>query len=62
MLRAIVEILDNQFGFRLGKSTIEAILLIRRLMKCYRDGKRDLHMGFIDLEKAYDRRGALVHW
>ena len=53
-LRATVEILENQYGFRLGISTIEAIHILRSLIECYRDRKRDLHMVFIDLEKVHD--------
>ena len=54
-LSATVEISENQFGFRLGKSTIEAIHILCGLVECYRVRKRNLHMVFIDLEKAYDR-------
>jgi len=34
---------------------MEAIYLLKRLRGLYRDRKVDLHMVFIDLEKAYDR-------
>ncbi|GKB93257.1 retrovirus-related pol polyprotein LINE-1 [Tanacetum coccineum] len=37
-----------------GRSTTEAIHLLRSLIKKYRERQRDLHMAFLDLEKVYD--------
>ncbi|KAK3563728.1 hypothetical protein QTP86_034452 [Hemibagrus guttatus] len=54
-LRKVVEICEQQYGFMPRKSTTDAIFALRILMEKYRDGQRELHGVFVDLEKAYDR-------
>ncbi|KAK3556187.1 hypothetical protein QTP70_005580 [Hemibagrus guttatus] len=54
-LRKVVEICEQQFGFMPRKSTTDAIFALRILMEKCRDGQRELHCVFVDLEKAYDR-------
>ncbi|KAK3509598.1 hypothetical protein QTP70_006792 [Hemibagrus guttatus] len=54
-LRKVVEISEQQYGFMPRKSTTDAIFALRILMEKYRDGQRELHCVFVDLEKAYDR-------
>ncbi|KAK3515850.1 hypothetical protein QTP70_034718 [Hemibagrus guttatus] len=51
----VVEICEQQYGFMPRKSTTDAIFALRILMEKYRDGQRELHCVFVDLEKAYDR-------
>ena len=54
-LRDRVEISKQQYGFMPGKGTTDAMFALRILMKKYREGQRELHCVFVDLEKAYDR-------
>ncbi|KAK3567005.1 hypothetical protein QTP86_008720 [Hemibagrus guttatus] len=49
-LRKVVEICEQQYGFMSRKT-----LALRILMEKYRDGQRELHCVFVDLEKVYDR-------
>jgi hypothetical protein len=54
-LSRVTNVTENQFGFMPGSSTMEAIFLIRQLMERCREQKKNLHMIFIDLKKAYDK-------
>ncbi|KAK3555451.1 hypothetical protein QTP86_016105 [Hemibagrus guttatus] len=54
-LRKVVEICEQQYGFMPRKSTTDAIFALSILMEKYRDGQKELHCVFVDLEKAYDR-------
>ena len=54
-LRQITSKGNTQYGFRPGKSTTEPIFILRILQEKYRELYKELHMVFVDLEKAYDR-------
>ena len=59
-LRGTTHISTNQFGFMLGRSTTDCPL-IRQVMERFREQK-DLHLVFIDLEKAYNKIPRNVMW
>jgi hypothetical protein len=61
-LRGVTNIIENQFGFIPGRLTMEMIFLIRQLMKRCMEQKKDMHMIFIDLQKAYDKVSRNVLW
>ena len=54
-LKDRVEISKHQYGFMPGNGTTDAMFALRMLMEKYREGQRELHCVFVDLENAYDR-------
>ena len=54
-LREEVDIGKEQLGFMKGNGTSDGIFCLRQVMEKFREKQRDLHVVFIDLEKAYDR-------
>lgn len=54
-LKQIVSIHDHQCGFVSGKSTMDAIQTLRIVIEKSRANKQDVHLAFIDLEKAFDQ-------
>ena len=54
-LRDETSISNEQFGFMPGKGTTDAIFILRQVMEKHREKGKELHLVFIDLEKAYDR-------
>jgi hypothetical protein len=61
-LRGVTNVTENQFSFMLGRSTMEVIFLIRQLIERCKEKKKDLHMVFMDLGKAYDKVPRNVMW
>ena len=54
-LRGDLTFSNQQYGFMPGKSTTDALFALRVLMEKYREGQKELHCVFVDLEKAYDK-------
>ena len=54
-LRRDLTFSNQQYRFMPGKSTTDALFALRVLMEKYREGQKELHCVFVDLEKAYDK-------
>ena len=48
-----MNISERQYGFQPGKSTIQPLFCLRMLQEKHREFGKELHMVFVDLEKAY---------
>ena len=53
---------DEQVGFRAGKGCVDQIFTLKQIGEKAREKKRNVYMGFIDLEKAYDRVNMEALW
>ena len=53
-VRECTDIHDSQFGFMPGRSTTDAIFILKQTIEQYREGQKDICVTFIELEKAYD--------
>ena len=54
-LRECTEIHESQFEFIPGRSTTDAIFILKQTIEKHREGQKDIRVTFIDIEKAYDR-------
>ncbi|XP_061649478.1 band 4.1-like protein 5 isoform X3 [Phyllopteryx taeniolatus] len=54
-LRTEVSICEQQYGYMPRKSTTDALFALKMWLEKYREGQKELHCVFVDLEKAYDR-------
>ena len=62
-VRKIVKIDDMQFGFMAGRSTTDAIFIVRqRKQEKYLARNNELWMAFVDLKKVFDRVPREVVW
>ena len=54
LVRQRVEIDEMQCGFMSGRSTTDAIFIVRQLQEKHLAANKPLYMAFVDLEKAFD--------
>ena len=57
------EISKQQYGFMPGKETTDAMFALRMLMEKYREGQKELHCVFVNLETGFQKKscGSLLY-
>lgn len=54
--------LETQCGFRETQSTTDMVFILRQLMEKSRKQRKDLHIAFIDLSKAFNTINCEILW
>ena len=54
-IRTLNNLNKMQFGLMLGKETLDAIFMERKMQKGFQKQDKKLYMCFVDMEKAFDR-------
>ena len=62
LIRHLMSITDNQFGFVQGRGTTDAIFVVRQLQEKHLAANKSLYMAFVNLKKAFDRVPRKVIW
>lgn len=52
----------GQFGFRPGRSTLDATFILRHTLEVYQARKKSVYCAFIDFRKAYDSVNRQILW
>ena len=53
---------DSQFGFRKGRSTVDATFILHSIVEMFLSENKRLYAGFVDLRKAFDSINRNVLW
>ena len=61
-LKQCTNIHESQFGFMPGRSTTDAIFILKQTIEKHREGQKNIRVTFIDLQKAYNRKPREEVW
>jgi hypothetical protein len=57
-----VLLLEEQNGFRKGRSCMDDTFTIQQIIEKHREFNLEMHIAFIDYEKAFDRVNRATIW